>query len=135
VDWSDAGSVVEYLVGYSRMLAGGRRPFDEAGVRDLVRRDVDRARDFTAARNHDLLPDGEPQPAPLSSIAAPTVVVHGTADPMFPLAHGHALAAAIPGARFLALDDAGHGVDRTDWDPIVRAILEHTGSADRDVEP
>ena len=30
VDWSDAESVIEYLVGYSRMLGGGQRPFEEA---------------------------------------------------------------------------------------------------------
>src|ERR1044072_7518564 len=29
VDWSDRDSVVDYLVSYSRTLAGGKRPFDE----------------------------------------------------------------------------------------------------------
>ena len=38
-----------------RLLAGGERPFDDAATRDLVRRDVERARDFAAAQNHDLL--------------------------------------------------------------------------------
>ena len=51
--------MVEYLVAYSRMLAGGRRPFDEAAMRELVSRDVGRARDFRAMQNHDLLPAGE----------------------------------------------------------------------------
>jgi pimeloyl-ACP methyl ester carboxylesterase len=59
VDWSDAGSVIEYLVGYERVLAGRERPFDEASARELVRRDVERARDFAARRNHDILSDGE----------------------------------------------------------------------------
>src|SRR5205807_3266400 len=35
VDWSDTGSVIEYLVGYARMLAGGHRRFDEGAARDL----------------------------------------------------------------------------------------------------
>ena len=60
VDWSDAESVIEYLVDYARVLAGGQRPFDEAAMRELVRRDVERARDFAAAQNHDCLADGEP---------------------------------------------------------------------------
>jgi pimeloyl-ACP methyl ester carboxylesterase len=30
VDWTDAESVIDYLVDYSRVLAGERRPFDEA---------------------------------------------------------------------------------------------------------
>jgi pimeloyl-ACP methyl ester carboxylesterase len=67
----------------------------------------------------------------LSAIAAPTLVIHGTADPMFPLAHGEALARDIPGARLLPLEGAGHGVDRADWDTMVPAILEHTADAER----
>jgi pimeloyl-ACP methyl ester carboxylesterase len=126
VDWSDAGSVIEYLVDYSRMLAGDRRPFDEAAVRGLVRRDVERAQNFAATQNHNVIPDDERSHEPLSSIAAPTLVIHGTADPMFPLEHGQALADEIPGARLLPLEGAGHGVERADWETIARAILEHT---------
>ena len=126
VDWSDAESVIEYQVAYSRLLAG-RRPFDEAAMRALVRRDVERARDFSAAQNHELLEDGERPRGPLSSIAVPTLVIHGTADPMFPVEHGEALAEEIPGAGLLRLEGAGHGVDRADWEAVAAAILEHTG--------
>lgn len=126
VDWSDADSVVDYQVAYARMLAGDQRPFDDAGVRALVRRDLERARDYPALRNHDILPEDDRTHGPVSSITAPTLVIHGTADPMFPIEHGEALADAIPGAQLLRLADAGHGIDRTDWDRVVSAILEHT---------
>jgi pimeloyl-ACP methyl ester carboxylesterase len=126
VDWSDAQSVIEYLVDYSRVLAGVERPFDEAGARDLIRRDVHRARDFTALQNHGVIPDDGRHSGPLSSIAAPTLVIHGTADPMFPIGHGVALAGEIPGARLLRREGAGHGVERADWETDVGAILEHT---------
>jgi pimeloyl-ACP methyl ester carboxylesterase len=125
VDWSDAESVIEYIVEYWRVLAG-RRPFDEVGVRELARHDVERARNFSAAQNHEVVPDAYRSREPLSSIAAPTLVIHGTADPMFPLAHGEALAAVIPGATLLSLDGAGHGFFSADWATIVDAILEHT---------
>ena len=124
--WSDPDSVIDYLVDYSRVLAGGRRPFDEAEVRALVRRDVERARDFAATQNHEVIPDGGRSREPLSSVAAPTLVIHGTADPMFPIEHGAALADEIPDARLMALEGAGHGVDRGDWASIAGAILEHT---------
>jgi pimeloyl-ACP methyl ester carboxylesterase len=127
VDWSEQRSVIEYLVDYARMLAGGERLFDEAAVRELVRRDVGRARNIASSENHGAIADGEVSTKPLSSIAVPTLVIHGTADPMFPLGHGQALAAEIPGARLLTLNGAGHGVDRADWETIVRAIIEHTG--------
>jgi pimeloyl-ACP methyl ester carboxylesterase len=126
VDWSDRGSVIEYLVAYERMLAGGVRPFDEVAWRELVGRDVERARDIAASQNHTMIPEGDAPSEPISSIAVPTLVIHGTADPMFPLEHGQALAEEIPGARLLTLEGAGHGVDRADWKTIARAILEHT---------
>jgi pimeloyl-ACP methyl ester carboxylesterase len=131
VDWSDAESVIDYLVSYSRLLAGGRRPFAEAPTRRLVRRDVKRARDFAAAQNHDVLPEGEPSSGTLSSISAPTLVIHGTGDPMFPIEHGEALAREIPGARLLRLEGAGHGADRADWETIAGAILAHTAQSGR----
>jgi pimeloyl-ACP methyl ester carboxylesterase len=45
---------------------------------------------------------------PLAQIAAPTLVIHGTADPLVPYSVGQAAAAAIPGAQLLALEGAGH---------------------------
>jgi pimeloyl-ACP methyl ester carboxylesterase len=126
VDRSNPDSVIEYLVDYSRILAGGERAFDETRVRELVRRDIERARDFAAVQNHDLMSHGEGSLKPLSSITSPTLVIHGTADPMFPIEHGEALAEEIPGARLLRLEGAGHGVDRADWEVVVEAILEHT---------
>jgi pimeloyl-ACP methyl ester carboxylesterase len=65
----------------------------------------------------------------VSAITVPTLVIHGTADPMFTLEHGKVLAEEIPAARLLPLQDAGHGVDRADWETIVRAIVEHTAPA------
>jgi pimeloyl-ACP methyl ester carboxylesterase len=125
VDWSDPASIFQYQVGYARMLAGNRRPFDEAAIRHLVRRDIERADSVAALQNHDIMAHDESPREPLSSIAVPTLVVHGTADPMFPLPHGEALAEAIPTAQLLTLTDAGHGVDRADWDTLVPAILNN----------
>jgi pimeloyl-ACP methyl ester carboxylesterase len=126
VDWADAESVVEYLVGYSRMLAGDQRRFDEPAAEELVRGDVQRTRDVATLQNHDAIAGEERDRPPLSSIAVPTLVIHGTADPMFPPAHGEALAREIPGARLLRIEGAGHGIVRSDWQTIVDAIAEHT---------
>jgi pimeloyl-ACP methyl ester carboxylesterase len=46
---------------------------------------------------------------------------------MFPIEHGRALAAEIPGARLLPLQGAGHGIERLHWETIAAAIIEHTG--------
>jgi pimeloyl-ACP methyl ester carboxylesterase len=126
VDWSDAESVVEYQLGYSRLLAGGHRSFDEEATRGRIRRDIERAMDFSALQNHDAISDDGRSRPPLSSISAPTLVIHGTADPMFPVEHGQAIADTIPNARLLTLDGAGHGIDQADWHAITDAIVEHT---------
>ena len=65
--------------------------------------------------------------APLSRITAPTLVIHGTADPLLPLANGAAVAALIPGARFQEVPGMGHGF----YSPgipahLARLILNHT---------
>jgi pimeloyl-ACP methyl ester carboxylesterase len=131
VDWSNCDSVVEYLVGYSRLLSGGQRPFDEAALRDLVRRDIARTLNAASLQNHDVVAHDDRSHPDLFTITAPTLVIHGTADPLFPLAHGEALAEEIPDATLLALDTAGHGVDRADWNTIVHAIVHHTARAAR----
>src|SRR5919201_6212115 len=127
VDWSDQTSVIDYLTDYARMLAGSERPVDGASLRELVRRDVERARNIASSVNHGLVSEGDTPSAPLTSISMPTLVIHGTADPMFPLEHGQALANEIPGARLVPLEGSGHGVERADWDTIVCAILAHMG--------
>jgi pimeloyl-ACP methyl ester carboxylesterase len=134
IDWSDRESVIRYQVAYSRLLAADR-PFDETAVADFVRRDVERARDVAAAHNHDLLAEGEPPSRPLASISVPTLVIHGTADPMFPLAHGVALAEEIPTAGLEPLAGAGHGIDRADWDQVLTAIRTYTSPEGLPTDP
>jgi pimeloyl-ACP methyl ester carboxylesterase len=63
VNWSAPESVVEYTVGYSRVLNGPQRSFDEAATREFVRRDVERARDVAALQNHYAIADDDRQPA------------------------------------------------------------------------
>jgi len=55
-----------------------------------------------------MLHDGAPTDTRLGRLRGlPALVLHGTADPMFPPAHGSALANAIPGARLIELADVG----------------------------
>jgi len=46
----------------------------------------------------------------LARITAPALVIGGANDRTFPIAHSHAIAAAIPGARLEILADTGHGL-------------------------
>jgi len=56
------------------------------------------------------------------AISAPTVVLHGSADPMLRPTHGRAVAAAIPGARFVLIDGMGHDLPAPVWRPVTEAL-------------
>jgi pimeloyl-ACP methyl ester carboxylesterase len=128
-DWSDRTAVVDYMVEDARAY-GGAHPFDEEAVRKLVGRVVDRTINVASSMtNHSVMENGEPVRRRLGEIRAPTLVVHGTHDPLFPIAHAEALATEIPGAWLLRLEGVGHEVPPpTTWDEVVPAILDHTRS-------
>lgn len=85
-----------------RALADAVRSYNPAGV----------ARQLLAVvsdtRRHTLL----------QSIGCPTLVVHGTADPLVPMACGQDTAARIAGARFESIEGMGHN-----WPPGVASLL------------
>jgi pimeloyl-ACP methyl ester carboxylesterase/SAM-dependent methyltransferase len=125
--WSDPDAVVEYIVRGTRALAGPGY-FDEDGDRATARRAVARtANPQSASINHYRVDGGGSVRARLGEIAAPTLVVHGTADPLFPIAHGEALASEIPGAELLRLPGVGHQMPpREIWPTLIPALLRHT---------
>ena len=51
---------------------------------------------------------GHDTSARLGEIAAPTLVIHGTADRILPVANAHHLARLIPGAKLELFDGVGH---------------------------
>jgi len=58
-------------------------------------------------------------------IGAPTVVIHGSGDPMVPPRNGRSVARAIPGARFVMIDGMGHDLPEPVWEPVIDALVEN----------
>jgi len=58
-----------------------------------------------------------------ASIHVPTLVVHGRADPFFPVGNGEALAREIPGARLLVLERAATAIPDAAADEVAAAML------------
>jgi pimeloyl-ACP methyl ester carboxylesterase len=131
-DWSDREAVIDHVIGMLRVFSGGSGHLDEAAMRDLVGRDVDRTVNIASSQtNHFVIDVGEPSRDRLGEIRAPTLVVHGAEDPVFPLGHALALAKEIPGAQLLTLEQTGHELPRAVWDVVVPAILRHTSAGRR----
>jgi pimeloyl-ACP methyl ester carboxylesterase len=127
-DWTDREAALDYLVESERPYAGPGC-FDAEAARSVARRVLDRSASPASAANHWTLVGGDGgSPARLDALRVPTLVIHGTADPLFPPAHGSALADQIPGAELLLLDGVGHQAPPpSTWDAVVPAILRLTG--------
>jgi pimeloyl-ACP methyl ester carboxylesterase len=129
-DWTDPASYADWVVAGQRPFAGSRG-LDEARARTIALALHARSHDVAAANNHWIAVSGpstdDDEPLDVRRIETPTLVLHGADDPLFPIEHGRALAAAIPGATFVELPGTGHETPPPPtWDLFVRTLLTHT---------
>lgn len=126
IDWANHAQVIEFIVKDTRMIAGTAHPYNEAFARNLVECDVKRAKNFVSATNHFMLGSGDLWNGKLGGLIAPLLVIHGTADPIFPVEHGELLAKTVKDAELLRLEGGGHEIHCEDWEEIISAIDTHT---------
>jgi pimeloyl-ACP methyl ester carboxylesterase len=111
-----------------RTIAGRGFPFDEAWHRKILAQGYDRAfypqgmgRQLLA-----ILAQENRKPA-LASVSAPTLVIHGTDDPLVPPEGGKDTAEAVPGAELMMIEGMGHDLPHGGaWPQIMDAITAHT---------
>jgi pimeloyl-ACP methyl ester carboxylesterase len=65
----------------------------------------------------------------LAQISAPTVVIHGSEDPLITVSGGEATARAVPGAELLVIPGMGHDLPRGVWEQIIDAITANARRA------
>ena len=131
-DLGDPAVQVEYVLGVLRAYDGVSPFFDETAARALVEADVARATDMAASLTNPFLIEMDgPERGGFGDITAPTLVVHGELDPVFPLPHGEAIARAVPGAELVVLAGAAHDLPRQRWDDFVAALIRHTAGVRR----
>jgi pimeloyl-ACP methyl ester carboxylesterase len=129
-DWSDRAVAIDHIVEDARPYAARSRPFDEQAVRDLATRVVDRTVNLASSMtNHWVIDGGADWRERVGHLCAPTLVIHGAEDPLFPNGHALALANEIPSAELLPLEQTGHELPRATWYVVVPAILKHTSTA------
>ena len=61
----------------------------------------------------------------LRHLAIPTLVVHGTLDPLIDVSGGRRTAEVIPGADYIEIEDMAHDLPRQLWPVYVEAITRH----------
>jgi pimeloyl-ACP methyl ester carboxylesterase len=126
-------AAIEAQVKTWRAIGSPGFPFDEAYVRARGARVYDRCFNpaGTARQLAAILTHGSRR-ARLAGVRAPTLVIHGEADPLVPVEGGRDTAAAIPGAELLTIEGMGHDLPQGAWPRIVAAISAHTERADKE---
>jgi pimeloyl-ACP methyl ester carboxylesterase len=67
----------------------------------------------------------------LAHTPVPMLSIHGSRDPMFPLAAGRAVASIVPDGTFLPIQGMGHDLPTPVWPVVVRALRRHAQRAER----
>ncbi len=126
LDWSDRDAVVAYQVGAWRINSGTAHAFDAEKIQNIAELNFDRTPNILTTFNHTTLGGGERWLGRLNEIAVPTLIIHGTEDPVLPFVHGLALKDAIRGSKMLTLEGTGHELHHEDWPRIIQAIKGQT---------
>ena len=111
-------------------VIGSRKYMDEARVRAIAAAAYDRCY-YPVGMLRQLVgiqASGD-RTEQLKRLDVPTVVIHGSDDPLVPTRAGHATAKAIPGARMVEIADLAHDLPPAVWDQVVEAIVENTQRA------
>jgi pimeloyl-ACP methyl ester carboxylesterase len=96
-----------------KVAAAAQRSFHPQGVlRQMVAVAADSARASAIAR-----------------VTAPTLVVHGRADPLVPMACGEDTARRIPGARFESIEGMGHDLPPGVVERLLALLIPHFKAA------
>ena len=116
------GRYTDGVVALYRALAGSRFPFDEIKFRALAEPIM--AHGHNAYAGHgDAIGASPSRLNRLADINLPTLVIHGTEDPILPLDHGMALADNIAGATTSIMEGVGHEIPEALMPEIVSKLL------------
>lgn len=125
---NDEDGFLEHRVAFARRIAGPGLPFDEVGQRALALAELRRGWESGASARQiaAVAADGDRR-SRLATVTAPALVIHGKADPLFPLAHGQDTAAAIPRAVFMPIDRMGHELPEALFPAVIDGFAQMRG--------
>ena len=126
----ERGAYVEHNMNIWRTIWSPGFPFEEKRARTFIEKSYDRSYypQGMARQNIAILANGDRRPS-LSTIAVPTLVIHGADDPLIPVEGGKDTARVIPGARLFIINGMGHDMPKGGWAKIVDAISNNAVQA------
>ena len=126
----DRDAYITYFTEVWQYLSRPRYPMDHATMRHLgdmtFMRGVEPA---ASARQFAAIIASGSRKVRLGSVTIPTLVIHGSDDPLVPVEGGIDTARSIPGAHLMIMEGMGHSLPKVLWHEIIDAIARHAGKA------
>jgi pimeloyl-ACP methyl ester carboxylesterase len=119
-----------YIENYKRTWRVLRGPgsFPEDEARDAERAEANFARGLNPTavpRQLAAILTADRRGPALRKLTVPTLVIHGTADPLIPVQCGIDITERVPGAKRLLVEGMGHALPTSKWDQIIDAVAQH----------
>jgi pimeloyl-ACP methyl ester carboxylesterase len=125
-------AVIAGEVETSKAIGSPGFPFDEERTRRRAAAAYDRSfYPQGVARQVAAVVSASDRTERLSHIDVPTVVIHGTADPLVTPSGGEATVKAIPGAELIMVEGMGHELPPGSWPTVVDAVVRNAKAASR----
>jgi pimeloyl-ACP methyl ester carboxylesterase len=121
---------IEHNLNVWRRIWSPGFPFEEERARAFMEKSYDRSYcpQGMARQNTAVIAGGDRRPL-LSSIRVPTLVIHGSDDPLIPVEGGKDTARVIPGANLWIIEGMGHDMPKGVWAEMADAISNHARQA------
>ena len=124
----DRDGYIEYSVRAARALSGPAFPIEEGLVRERAGKAFDRCvNPGGVARQLAALMAAGGVKKDLGSLNIPTLVIHGSHDPLIPVECAADMASIIPGAQLLIIEGLGHSLADFPrlWPQVIDAVTRH----------
>jgi pimeloyl-ACP methyl ester carboxylesterase len=122
----DREALIQHSMNTWKLIGSPGYPTDDATLRTMVERDQKRSFYPRGMARQTLAIMAAKSRLPLlARITAPTLVIHGKADPLVPVAAGRELARRIAGARLEEIEGMGHDLPEPLLPRIGQLILGH----------
>jgi len=120
---ADLEAYVAHSIAGARVMGSPAYPVPDADLREQAIATVERSYyPIGFSRQYAAVLASPHRRSKLAGVTAPTVVIHGEADPLVPLAGGRDTAASIPGAELVVIPGMGHDLPPPLHDIVVDAI-------------
>ncbi|WP_031187315.1 MULTISPECIES: alpha/beta fold hydrolase [Streptomyces] len=124
---TDLDGYIRTSMAMLRKLSSPHLPFDENGTRTLLRRSHARGIDPDGThRQMAAVLTAADRTKALKKLRLPALVLHGTHDPLVPVASARATARAIPGAQLRVIPGMGHHFPPEAWPHLLDGL--HTAA-------